>query len=148
MHLFIRGHGLLPCLAGAVVFAAGCDLVTYRPPVGRDFGVPYAVRAGVPVLVAPGRVLETPALDAAGRMYTVVEYEGGCNPHAFALEFDARQADRTIVWLIHDDGGDRCEETVRDTVVVDLGSAYRPGPIALETPSGDELLLTSVVGGG
>jgi hypothetical protein len=147
MPAFVRGACTLPCLAVVALLAAGCDLVTYRPPVGRDFGSPYAVRAGVPVLVAPGRVLETPALDPARRMYAVVEYEGGCNPHAFTLGSDTRQEDRTIVWLIHDDGGDRCEELVRDTVVVDLGTAYRPGPIALDTPGGDQLLLASLGGG-
>jgi hypothetical protein len=130
------------------VVAAGCDLVTYRPPVGRDFGAPYAVIAGVPVTIAPGRVVETPALDPERRLFVVVEYEGGCNPHTFAIGSDASAEDRTLLWLVHDDGGDRCEVLVRDTAVVDLGSAYRPGTIALETPQGEEVVLTSLVGGG
>jgi hypothetical protein len=127
---------------------AGCDLITYRPPVGRDFGAPYALRAGVPVAVAPGRVLETPGVDASRRLFAVLEYEGGCSEHSFVVASDATQDDRTVVWLVHDDGGESCEELLRDTVVVELGSAYRPGPIALETPQGDEVVLTSLAGGG
>jgi hypothetical protein len=147
MPLSPRRRRALPLLAGVAISAAGCDLVTYRPPVGRDFGAPYAVVAGVPVTISPGRVVETPALDAERRLFVVVEYEGGCNPHSFAVASDASADDRTLVWLVHDDGGDRCEDLVRDTAVVGLGSAYRPGPMALEMPQGEVVLLT-LVGGG
>jgi hypothetical protein len=132
----------------AVLVGAGCDLVTYRPPVGRDFGHPYAVRAGVPVPLAPGLVVATPAVAADRRLFAVVEYEGGCREHSFAIASDPSAEDRTYVWLVHDDGGDRCEELVRDTVAVDLGAAYRPGPLTLEIPNGTALAVTSLVGGG
>ncbi len=148
MHLVSRGTRIAPGLAAVVLCVAGCDLLTYRPPVGRDFGAPYAVRAGIPIQIGPGRVLDTPALDEIRRMYTVVEYEGGCLQHTFALASDARAEDHTLVWLVHDDGGDRCTELIRDTVVVELGAAYRPGPMSLETPGGEQLPLAVPAGGG
>ena len=132
----------------ALCFGAGCDLVTYRPPVGRDFGHPYAVRTGILVEASPSVVLMTPAVDASRRLIAVVEYEGGCRNHAFAVASDAAATDRTYLWLVHDDGGDRCEELVRDTVAVELGAAYRPGPLTLEIPNGDPVQLTSIAGGG
>jgi len=135
-------------LAGAGALAAGCDLVTYRPPVGRDFGAPYAVRAGVPIRLNPGTLVQTPAVDASRRLFAVLEYEGGCREHTFVAESDASIGERTVVWLVHDDGGDRCDELVRDTVVVDLGDAYRPGALVLETPQGETVAMTSLVAGG
>jgi hypothetical protein len=137
------GYAAPALLMVLLALAPGCDLVTYRPPVGRDFGAPYVVRAGVPMNVAPGVVLVTPAIDAQRRLLTVVEYEGGCLPHSFAIQFDASASDATVVWLVHDDGGDRCEQLVRDTVAIDMGAAYRAGDLTLDTPSGDLIALRS-----
>jgi hypothetical protein len=134
-------------LGATVLIAAGCDLVTYRPPVGRDFGAPYVVRAGVPIAVPPGVVVATPAVDARRRLLAVVEYEGGCLPHEFEIRFDASATDATVLWLVHDDGGDRCDELVRDTVALDMGAAYRAGDLTLDTPTGELIALTSLAGG-
>lgn len=143
----MAGRTVPTVLALGLSVAAGCDLVTYRPPVGRDFGAPYVVRAGVPMTVPPGVVVSTPAVDSRRRLLAVVEYEGGCLPHSFEVGFDASQVDATVLWLVHDDGGDLCEQLVRDTVAVDMGSAYRAGDLTLDTPSGDLIALTSLAGG-
>jgi hypothetical protein len=143
----IRDRAGLALLCGALALTAGCDLVTYRPPVGRDFGAPYVIRTGIPMVLPPGLVVATPAVDSQRRLLAVVEYEGGCQPHSFALASDAIDAESTTLWLVHDDGGDRCEELVRDTLSVDLGSAYRAGSMTLDTPSGEALALTSLAGG-
>jgi hypothetical protein len=139
---------LVYALAFAGAALGGCDVLTYRPPLGRDFGAPYDVRENVVITLRTGLTLDTPTLDPTRRLVALVEYVGGCAEHAFTPTSVTDGNERTVLWLVHDDGGDTCERFVRDTLIVDLGDTAHPGALALATPGGDELVLDIAPGGG
>ena len=140
----------LALVAAPLLLAAGCDVLTNRPPLARDYGAPYAVRNGV-VVGFPGEVeRRTPAITATGDLWVVVRYRGGCGEHAFDLERDAVQGG-SIIWLEHLVSDETCDETIDDTLRVSLSAALRPGgtqpALALATPDGDELAILLPSGG-
>lgn len=140
----------LPLATAALLLAAGCDVLTNRPPLTRDYGAPYAVRNGV-VVGFPGEVeRRTPAITAGGDLWVVVRYRGGCGDHTFDLERDAVEGG-SIIWLEHLVSDETCNGTVEDTVRISLSAALRPGgtqqAVALATPDGDELVIQRSSGG-
>lgn len=116
-------------LAGAV----GCGPAEDQAdePRGR-FGSPYEVVTNV-ASTAPD---EPPAL-ISDSLSVMVAYPGGCADHAFTLGSSV-DGDTAVVWLRHDDGGDRCEalitERIRVAVPPSVLDAHR---IHLVNPNAD-----------
>ncbi len=80
-----------------------------RPGDGRaTFGDPYEVVLGFSSVLA-----DTPPALVGDTLVALVAYPGGCEDHDFTLAFDAH-ADTTRFRLVHDAGGDACEERVSE----------------------------------
>ena len=146
-------HPLLrPALVGAVaLLIGGCDALINRPLIARDFGAPYAVRLGAVASFPEAPARPTPAVTAAGDLWVVVAYHGGCAEHTFTPDVDGLSPGRTVVWLHHDAGGETCRGVVEDTLRIRLAASLRPGTgapaLSLATPEGDEVPLTAPSGG-
>ncbi|NNF57445.1 MAG: hypothetical protein HKN04_04315 [Rhodothermaceae bacterium] len=134
-------------LAILALAMGGCDLVE-RPAVDpleavRSFGAPYALTNRLASDFLPDRTGATPALTAEGDLLAAVRYTGGCTAHQFFLNF-AIEAERAIIWFVHDDGGDTCEGQQEELIVEALGPAILNQPsIVLIRPEGGEILLRS-----
>ena len=126
---------------------AGCDLVE-RPAVDpfgavRSFGAPYALTNRLASDFLPDVMGATPTITAEGDLLAAVRYTGGCGTHKFFLNF-AMEADRAILWLVHDDGGDTCEAQQEELIAETLGPSILAQPmIVLVRPEGGEIQLRS-----
>lgn len=135
-----------PALVAAVaLLIGGCDALTNRPPLARDFGAPYAVRTGVVIDAAGAPEQPTPAVTLGGVLWTVVTYRGGCGSHTFTTESDGLSSGGSVVWLRHLTQGETCNRFLQDTLRIPLEGALRPygetPALTLATPDGDELDL-------
>jgi hypothetical protein len=119
----------------ALLASAGCDLVG-RPPIAEDFGAPYAVVVGALAEGLDNRA--TPVLTTAGRLVVVVEYTGGCSDHFFRTDYALADDRQARLWIIHDDPGDACTETVREELALPADAAvFTRAEIVLAAPNGD-----------
>jgi hypothetical protein len=128
------------------VLLAGCDALTHRPTLPRDFGAPYDVRVGVVIEASGAPVQPTPAVTLGGELWAVVTYRGGCGAHAFQTEADGVASGGSVVWFRHQAWGETCNRLVQDTLRIALDAPLRPSgtapAVTLATPGGDELPLT------
>ncbi len=132
-------------VGAAALLLGGCDALTNRPPLARDFGAPYSVRTGVVIDQAGAPEQPTPAVTLGGDLWVVVAFRGGCGSHAFRTAADGLSSGGSVVWLRHESRGETCTRVVQDTLRIPLEASLRPSgsspALTLATPDGEELAL-------
>ena len=106
-----------------LVAASGCGLLE-RPPLEQDFGAPYVLLRGI--VQGPSGPVQTPSLDASGRLIVRVQFMGGCEGtgHRFEVDFRAATPERTEMWLVHFEN-DPCEDPIEEVLVLPVPEPVR-----------------------
>ncbi len=115
-----------------VVAWAGCNTPS-APPAPERFGDPYDILTNL----APHAPDEPPAI-VSDSLSALVTYAGGCAEHTF--EAHARVTGRAAAILLrHDNGGDACEASLHDRIVLPLPANVLESPeIHLLHPKGGD----------
>ena len=115
-----------------VVAWAGCNTPS-APPAPDRFGAPYDILTNL----APHAPDEPPAI-VSDSLSALVAYAGGCAEHTF--EAHGRVTGRAAAILLrHDNGGDACEASLHDRIMLPLPANVLESPeIHLLHPKGGD----------
>ena len=133
----VRKTDIMRYLCALLVVAwAGCNTgcnTPSAPPAPERFGDPYDILTNL----APHAPEEPPAI-VSDSLSALVAYAGGCAEHTF--EAHARVTGRAAAILLrHDNGGDACEASLHDRIVLPLPANVLESPeIHLLHPKGGD----------